>query len=81
MELICYSLLSTCSKRAVTRKSPRRGRNRGKTYHYHPRQMLIQRLASELKMSESDVLRQIAIERLFLLRQIYGEDNISLADI
>lgn len=81
MQLICYPRLSTCSKRAIIRRKARRGRNRGKTYHYRPRRMLIDRLQAELNMSQSAVLRQIAQERLFLLRQIYGENEISPADV
>lgn len=81
MELICYPRLSTRSKRAIIRRKARRGRNRGKTYHYRPRQTLVKRLEAELNMSQSAVLQQIALERLFLLRQIYGESEISAKDV
>jgi hypothetical protein len=81
MDFVCYPRLSTRSKRAIIRRNARRGRNRGKTYHYHPRRMLILRLSAELNLPESAVLRQIAQERLFLLRQIYGENQISPADV
>jgi hypothetical protein len=81
MELICYPLLSTRSKRAIIRRKQRRGHNSGKTYHYRPRQTLVKRLEAELNMSQSTVLRQIALERLFLLRQMYGEDEISPKDV
>lgn len=43
-------------------------------YKYRPRQSLIGRLASELNMSESSIRETIKTERLYLLRDLYGQD-------
>jgi hypothetical protein len=63
MELKVYPLLSTCSKRAFVKETKQFGR----PYRYEPRQRLVQRLMSDLNMSESDVLKQIRKERAWLL--------------
>ena len=70
MELICYFLLGTKTRRLMTKKNSRGG----KKYHYQPREQLIKRLASELKLTELTTREQILKERLFLLQEIYGNE-------
>jgi hypothetical protein len=43
-------------------------------YKYRPQRRLIARLASELSMSEINIVEQIKTERLYLLQEIYGSD-------
>lgn len=63
MELICYPLLSTCSKRAIirTRKSW------GHPVWYNPRKSLILRLSQELNLTNEQVIEQLTREREWLL--------------
>lgn len=63
MELILYPLLCKCSKRAIKRKAKRFGH----PYRYIPKRSLIDRLSSQLGMSESQIREQLAEERKFLL--------------
>lgn len=73
--------MSTRSKRLMVKKSVK-GRSKDyNPYHYHPRQALVIRLALELKMTPNAVREQIAEERLYLLKQIYGEDKITRANV
>ncbi len=65
MELVAYFKLSTCSKRAISRKKTRFGRD----YQYSPRGRLLERLARELNMSKGAVLSQLMQEREYLLNQ------------
>ena len=81
MEFKCFPLLSNESKKLMQRRKHKVGKRTGKTYHYQPQQRLIERLAFELKMSPGEVRRQIANERLDLLRQIYGQNQITEKDI
>lgn len=67
MEIRLFHQLSTRSKRAMLR---RRGRF-GRVYQYRPRRKLILRLAYENGMTESQVLKQLAIERKELLKQTF----------
>ncbi|MBE9208834.1 hypothetical protein IQ244_20265 [Nostoc sp. LEGE 06077] len=54
-----------------------RGRNgRNRTYHYRPQYRLILRLMNELGWTEQAVREQIYKERLYLLRQEWGEAAI-----
>jgi len=65
MELRAYPRMSTCSKRAITRKRSYFGR----TYQYVPRGRLLARLAKELSMSKEAVYSQLMAEREYLLKQ------------
>ncbi len=65
MELKVYSRLSTCSKRAISRKRW----HFGKSYQYVPRGRLLVRLAKELAMSKEAVYSQLMKEREYLLKQ------------
>ncbi len=65
MQLLAYPLLSTCSKRAITRKKGAFGR----TYQYVPRGRLLMRLSRELGMSKDKIYSQLMQEREYLLKQ------------
>lgn len=80
MELKCFPLLGNESKKLMKKRRCKFGKKWGLTYHYQPQTRLINRLATELKMSPQDVRRQIAEERLYLLREIYG-NTITSKDI
>ncbi|MBW4644762.1 MAG: hypothetical protein KME23_17665 [Goleter apudmare HA4340-LM2] len=81
MELICYPLLSTPSKRAMRRRwrSKRFGLKR--PYRYVPQYRLIKRLMAETGFSEVQVRRQIYNERLFLLKEDWGHSEITASDV
>ena len=64
MDLTIYNLLNTRSKRAMRRIRKKWGH----PYQYNPRNTLIQRLCSELNMTESQVREQIAKEREYLTK-------------
>lgn len=64
MELKIYPLLSTRSKRAFVKETKEFGR----PYRYEPRQRLVERLMTDLNMSESEVLKQIRKERAWILK-------------
>jgi hypothetical protein len=76
MDLICYFLLGTKSRRLMKKRSSRWGQK----YHYQPREQLVKRLAFELKTTESYIREQLAKERLFILQTVYG-DEITNADV
>ncbi|MBD2150806.1 hypothetical protein H6F44_11840 [Pseudanabaena sp. FACHB-1277] len=65
MQLRAYPLMSTCSKRAIARKIGRFG----KRAKYSPRQPLIARIATALRISKSEAYDQLMTEREYLLRQ------------
>ncbi len=81
MELKCFPLMGTPCKRLMQRRNYRIGKKAGQRYRYRPQQRHINRLARELNMNPDDVRKQIASERLYLLRQIYGETEITPADV
>ena len=81
MDMICYSLMGTKSKRRMTKRYNKGRWGKGRTYRYRPQRRLIQRLAYELGWTESQVREQIAKERLYLLREMYGTNEISEGDI
>lgn len=81
MELKCFPLLCNRTQARIQRRRYPVGKKSGRRYHYRPTKRLIARLAVELKMSSNEVQRQIAMERLYLLRQIYGQNEIGLQDI
>jgi len=64
MNLICYPLLGTRSKRALTREKS----SYGADYHYRPRGNLLQRLSRETGLSPEDCYQQLLKERAYLLR-------------
>jgi hypothetical protein len=70
MQLICYPLMSTCSKRAITRIKKKWGH----PVTYTPRATLVERLSRELGMTYDQVIDQLFKERDFLLkyRRYYG---------
>ncbi|ARV60605.1 hypothetical protein BZZ01_20045 [Nostocales cyanobacterium HT-58-2] len=74
MELKAFPLLDTRCKRLMLRRKHRVGKRGRQTYHYRPQQRLINRLAAQLQMPPQAVRQQIAQERLYLLRQMYGPD-------
>lgn len=80
MELQIFYLVCTRTKRLLQRRYKPGGKGGKRKYHYVPQIRLVRRLASELKISESQVRRKIAEERLYLLRQLYG-DEISISDV
>ncbi len=80
MNLKIFPLLSTSTKRRIQKITKRRGFGSKRKYHYVPSRKLVTRLANELRISESQVRKQIAEERLYLLQQLYG-DEISLSDV
>ncbi|AKG21491.1 hypothetical protein IJ00_09540 [Calothrix sp. 336/3] len=81
MEIKCFPLLGTLCKRLMLKRKSSRQYGKKRKYHYRPQKRLINRLANELKMSPQDVERQIFRERLHLLRELYGQENISEADV
>lgn len=64
MDLVIYPLMSTRSKRAISR---RRGRF-GREYEYRPHGDFVRRLALHTGMTIEGVLKQIEQEREFILR-------------
>lgn len=81
MELICFDRMSGHSKNCMMRRWNKKARTIKQAYHYRPRATLVYNLAFELGMSEEAVIKQIRNERLWLLRDIYGQDVITRADI
>lgn len=63
MLLKAYSLLSTCSKRALTRTKSHFGR----PYSYVPRGALLERLAKKLAISKEAVYSLLMQEREYLI--------------
>lgn len=64
MELICYPLMSTCSRRALKRKNAKFGHR----YHYNPRGNLLERLSRELGMTTDAIHAQLMRERAYLIK-------------
>jgi hypothetical protein len=81
MQLICYPLMGTKTKRLMVKRTRKNGRKVGNTYHYVPRTDLIKRLTQELQMSEKAVRKQINEERLWLLRETWNDPTITRADV
>lgn len=81
MQLLCYPLLGTKTRRLMRRRWRSKRWGLRQPYRYRPQYRLILRLMSETGMSEQAVRQQIYKERLFLLRQDWGEDQISAADV
>lgn len=81
MELKCFPLMGTLTKAQMQRRNCKPGRNSFKRYNYVPQQRLIERLSQELKMPQDEVRKQIFRERLYLLREIYGQNEITEADV
>lgn len=71
MELQLYPLLSTRSRRALTRRHHRGSRMHSSTEPavYTPRGHLIARLSRETGMSEKAVIKQLFAKREYLLSQ------------
>lgn len=68
MKLIVYPLLSTRSRRSFSRKKTKWGH----PHFYQPRIDLLARLSYELGMTKEGVLDQIAKEREYVLKILYG---------
>ncbi|MGF1989234.1 MAG: hypothetical protein RMY62_015365 [Nostoc sp. ZfuVER08] len=81
MELICYPLMGTKSQRCMRRRRAKGWQVGGRSYHYVPRYDLIRRLMEQTGLSEQLVRKQIRDERLWLLREDYGTDTITPADV
>lgn len=81
MELICYPLLSTPSKRAMRRRWRKKRHGIKQPYHYVPQYRLILRLMEELRFTEGQVRQQIYDERLYLLKEDWGQSAITVADV
>lgn len=81
MDFKIFPLLSTRSKRSITRRYNVERSGKRTPHHYTPKKILIDRLSEQLRMNPNEVRKQIAEERLFLLREIYGENEISLKDV
>lgn len=81
MDLICYDRMSTRSKRCMKRRWDKKQKTVKKAYHYQPRAELVGNLAYELGLTEAQVRAQIRRERLYLLRQDWGEDAIQSWEI
>lgn len=81
MELICYPLLSTTSKRTMRRRWRKKQYGAKRPYHYVPQYRLIKRLMQELGYTEAQIRQQIYEERLYLLREDWGETVITPADV
>lgn len=64
MQLVCYHLLGTDSKKALLRETGRFG-NR---YRYNPRGDLLARLGKELGWEPERVLQQLLAEREYLIK-------------
>lgn len=64
MDLICYPLLGTRSRRALKREKT----NFGHRYHYNPRGNLLSRLAQDLGMTTDAVHAQLMKERAYLIK-------------
>jgi hypothetical protein len=64
MELICYHLIDTTSRRALLREKTKFGNK----YHYRPRGDLLARLGRELGWEPDRVLQQLLDEREYLIR-------------
>lgn len=69
MDLLVYPLLSTRSRRAITKRKKRYGRD----YEYRPRITLVNRLVEELGLSHEQVLDQISAERRYLLSRFSAD--------
>ena len=69
MELKLYPKLSTCSKRALTRRHYRGSQRHasGELAVYTPRGALLDRLSQETGMDRGAVVRQLFAEREYLL--------------
>lgn len=65
----------------MRRRRKSRGKGRGKAYHYVPQYRLIIRLMEQTGLSEIAVRKQIRDERLWLLQQDYGANEITTADV
>jgi hypothetical protein len=70
MEIKLYPLLSTCSKRALTKRYYKYSKTHpgGQPYRYNPRGRLLNRLSRETMMSVDEVYLQLLAEREYLLR-------------
>lgn len=66
MELLFYPKLSTCSRRAITRRT-RQTHKGPQPYTYRPRGTLLVRLARENGMTVGQVWAQLDQEREYLL--------------
>lgn len=64
MNLICYPLLSTRSKRAILKTK----KSWGHVYWYNPRGDLLVRLSKQLNLPITKVVEQLEKEREFLLK-------------
>jgi hypothetical protein len=66
-ELILYHLLSTRSRRAITKTTARFGRR----YRYTPRRNLVERLSIETGMSHVQVYEKLYQERKILIENLF----------
>jgi hypothetical protein len=64
MNLICFPLLGTCSKRAILRKA----KPFGLPYNYRPQITLIKRLSLELGLTIEQTLSQLLEEHKYLTK-------------
>ncbi|OKH47295.1 hypothetical protein NIES2101_23950 [Calothrix sp. HK-06] len=74
MELMCFPLLHSRSKRLIQKRIKTKRAGTTIYYKYRPKQELIERLSEELRMSQKQIRKQIKSERLFLLQEIYGSE-------
>lgn len=81
MDIICYMLMDTRTKRRMMKRFVRGRNGRNRTYHYRPQYRLILRLMQELGLSEAQVRKQIYQERLYLLREEWGASEIGEGEI
>lgn len=81
MELKCFPLLCNRTKQTIQRKNCKPGRRTFQPFHYFPQERLVQRLAAQLNMSPQAVREQLFQERLYLLKQKFGETEITEADV
>ena len=81
MELLCFPLMSKASRTLMEKRYRFGGGKYNREYRYRPQYRLIQRLSRALNISESQVREQIYKERLYLLREKYGYDQITPGSI
>lgn len=65
MELICFPLLGTRSRRAMLRVKKKFGH----PYTYNPNASLIQRLSLELNSDKDTIIKQLHKEREYLIKE------------
>ncbi|MBD2365186.1 hypothetical protein H6G36_29215 [Anabaena minutissima FACHB-250] len=81
MELLIYPLLCPRTQRRMRRRWRRKKNGIVQPYRYRPQRRLVYRLMAETGLSEPGVRNQIKDERLYLLREEWGVNAISRADL